>query len=234
MSSHPPAREKDLEIAAGVAYDIGLVSDDKFVLTGSYSIDLLTGARVEHNDIDANIFTNNTPRALARVALLFKGRGNFAQTKKTEGRLEYRYTDGDRVGQFELQIVQYSDVHEHTDGSINFVLPGENPKREVIVPTVQQQVEINSNSGETYTFNVKSLPFAIATWALRISGAALNQKRQVRQTDIDHFVYLLNTPHSDEAVRIALQHHPQMPNEANPDEIIGSALSYLNHGLTNG
>lgn len=219
-------READLQIAARIANKIDTHKEDRFILTGSYSIDLLTGSEVKHNDIDANIFTNNIQRSIARVALLLKADDNLMPILDTNNRLEFSYTDRARASKLELQFIEYANAIENHNGT-DFILPKNGTDHEIIVPTIIQKTRINSITEETYEFSIKSLPYAIATWALRVSGVALSQKRQVRQTDIDHFVYLINTPHDDEAIKDAIRHHPQMPRGADVDNIINIASNYV-------
>ena len=69
MPATPNQRDTDIQIASEVSALVG-TECDFFVLTGSYSIDALTGADVKHNDIDANVFTTDIPTALGRTAAL--------------------------------------------------------------------------------------------------------------------------------------------------------------------
>ena len=62
MPTTPSQRDTDIRIASELSESIETDNDnDFFVLTGSYSIDALTGADIKHNDIDANIFTKDLP-----------------------------------------------------------------------------------------------------------------------------------------------------------------------------
>jgi len=195
--------------------------------TGSYSIDLLTGAEVKHNDIDANVFTDNIQESIRRVALLLGSHECLTKTLHTDSRLEYKYANGDRISELELQFLEYEDAIERSNRT-DFILPSKDSERLVIVPTVFRSANIAITSDKAYLFQVKSLGFAIATWALRISGVALNQKRQVRQTDIDHFTYLVNTPYDIDDVNLSIEHHPQMPQAALPSLVLKNAFSFVN------
>jgi len=226
MSESHSSRKADLHIAADVADQINAFEADNFILTGSYSIDLLTGAEVKHNDIDANVFTDSKQESIGRVALLLGSHKSLTKILHTDSRLEYSYVDGDRTRELELQFVQYTDAVQHSDRT-DFILHSQAIDRSVIVPTVFRRADIASASDESYSFQLKSLEFAIATWALRISGLALNQKRQVRQTDIDHFAYLVNTSHSNDSVNFSIEHHPQMPQSIDPSLVYSKALSLV-------
>jgi len=223
MTKNLLPRESDLQIAANVADKINDINSDNFILTGSYSIDILTGVEVEHNDIDANIFTDSIQESIGRVALLLDSNSKLLKTLQTDSRLEYSYDHGSRTSEIELQFVEYNDVFEHANGT-DFVLSSEESQHTVIVPTVLKAAGFNGSKNEAYEFRVKSLEFAIATWALRISGIALNQKRQVRQTDIDHFAYLIDAQHDIDAVGFSIQHHPQMPLGADANRVLDIAL----------
>lgn len=229
MSESLSSRKADLRIAADVADQINAFEGDNFILTGSYSIDLLTGTEIKHNDIDANVFTDSKEGSIGRVALLLGSHKSLTKILHTDSRLEYSYVDGDRTSELELQFVQYTDAVVHRDRT-DFILHSQETDRSVIVPTVFRSVDIARTSGESYSFQVKSIEFAIATWALRISGVALSQKRQVRQTDIDHFVYLIDTPHDNDVVNFSIEHHPQMPHFIDPSLVLSRALSYVKAG----
>ncbi len=229
MSASPSYRKADLHLAADVADRINSFEGDNFILTGSYSIDLLTGAEVKHNDIDANVFTDSKQESIGRVALLLSSLKNFTKILHTDSRLEYSYVDGDRTSELELQFVQYTDAIEYSDRT-DFILHSQETDRSVIVPTVFRSIDMARTSDEFYSFQVKSIEFAIATWALRISGVALSQKRQVRQTDIDHFMYLIDTPYDNDGVNFSIEHHPQMPQSIDPSLVFSRALSQLKGG----
>ena len=229
MSEGLSSRKADLHIAADVADQINAFQGDHFILTGSYSSDLLTGAEVKHNDIDANVFTDSIQESIGRVALFLGSSKCLTKILHTDNRLDYSYVDGDRTRELELQFVQYTDAIEYSDRT-DFILHSQETDRSVIVPTVFRRADIARTSDEYYLFQVKSLEFAIATWALRISGLALNQKRQVRQTDIDHFAYLVDTPHNNDGVNSSIEHHPQMPQSIDPSFVLSRALSQVKGG----
>lgn len=223
MGTTPNQRDIDIQIASKIAT---LVQNkrDFFVLTGSYSIDALTGADVKHNDIDANVFTVDVPPALHRAATLIQAYASEAELiQQTDDRLEYQYTHRYGATQVEMQFVRYGTFLEDSDGN-KFVLPS-NGSHEVIVPTVQ--AELRETNDHEHVFSVKSLPFAIGTWALRISGVAMDQKRLVRESDIRHFAFLATMPHDRVAVLSAIQHHPQMPDNYNAGDILDASYEIL-------
>lgn len=220
-------REQDLEIAAS-ARDVIDSSEDFFVLTGSYSIEALTKGEVTHNDIDANVFTKNIPQSMARAGLALVGEEVFNEARRIENtkpnRLEYTVPTNEGARDLEIQFVQYDDAMVDESG-LRFKLP-DNSGSPVIVPTVMETLAINDMWSEE--FRVKSLSFAIATWALRISGVALSQKRAVRQSDVDHFAFLAKAPHSTDEVLEAMRFHPQMPQGESPQHVLDLALDKIN------
>lgn len=217
-------RDGDIQLASRIQALLAGQGQDIFVLTGSYSIDALTGDTVSHNDVDTNIFTPDIPRSIARTGLLLSDVQTIKPSKVTDTRLEYTYTGRTHESQLELQFIEYDDV-EGGLGEQRFVLPSEGDHHAVWVPVVQKM--LTTSSGVGHEFMVKSLPYAIATWALRISGAVTAQKRPVRQSDIDHFAFLLRAPHNVSKVIEAMDHHPQMPPGQNAADILSASKTYL-------
>lgn len=223
-----PTREYDLKIATS-ARDAIDSSEDFFVLTGSYSIEALTKGDVAHNDIDANVFTKNVPQSMARAGSTLMSDEMLSEARRVENtkpnRLEYAVptSEGDR--DLELQFVQYDDAMVDEVG-LRFKLSG-NSASDIVVPTIMETLAINDAQSEE--FRVKSLSFAIATWALRISGVALSQKRAVRQSDVDHFVFLAKAPHSTDEVLESMQFHPQMPQGESAQRALDLALDRINN-----
>lgn len=216
-------RDNDIHIAAKVRSAIDNDSDDYFILTGSYSIEALTHGEIRHNDIDANIFTTNIHRSLGRTASLMNILELYdgaALTEQTDSRLEYLITNRAIQQKLELQFVEFTDISEK-DPSLKFILDND-ATRPNEVPTVIKTLE--DSSGMEHAFRVKSLPYAIATWALRISGVASSQKRAVRGTDIDHFAFLLSSPHDKADVITSMNHHSQMPSGYAAEEVLSRAM----------
>lgn len=221
MNSELLSRETDLQIAGHISDDINENNENYFILTGSYAVDLLTKTNIEHNDIDANVFTDNIQISIGKVGLILESYNNLSNTLKTDTRLEYINQDNAR--QLEIQFIEYEDSIKRKDG-IDFVLSSQYVGHDVVVPSVLCETKINQS--EYHKFAVKSLPFVIATWALRISGIALNQKREVRQSDVDHFKCLIDMPHNNEAVKVAIKNHPQAPAYLDPTDVLDCALAY--------
>lgn len=224
MSTTPSQRDIDIRIASELSESIE-ASSDFFILTGSYSIDALTGADVKHNDIDANIFTKDVPIALGRVATRLQARtdDDMQLTKRTDSRLEYLRSHQYGSTQVEMQFVQYDGLKQNAE-SFDFILPHKSDY-ESIVPIVR--AGLREADGHEHSFFVKSLPFAIGTWALRISGVALDQKREVRESDIRHFAFLAAMPHDKTETLNAIQHHPQMPDNQSATDILDMSYEIL-------
>lgn len=223
MPTTPNKRDTDIRIASEVSELVG-TERDFFVLTGSYSVDALTGADVKHNDIDANVFTTDIPTALGRTATLLHTYASEAElTKQTDDRLEYQYPHQYGLTQVEIQFVRYESFLKDSNGT-NFALPS-NGSHEVVVPTIQ--LALRESNQHEHIFSVKSLPFAIGTWALRISGVALDSKRLVRESDIKHFAFLAAIPHDRVAILSAIQHHPQMPDDYDAADALDASYEIL-------
>jgi hypothetical protein len=227
--SYDTERDTDLNAARRARDVVEAEQDDFLILTGSYSIEALTNGNISHNDVDTNVFTKNVPRAIARVGLQLSTPDILPGSSPIKGtradRLEYDIqgpaSDNRKL---ELQFVEIEDVDEHEDGA-DFWLPSRDG-REIVVPTVNHTLQ--RDNGESLNFRVKTLPFTIATWALRISGVAEAQKRAVRQTDIDHFAFLANSPHETDEVVEAMQRHPQMPADHSAHDALEIALRKAN------
>lgn len=210
---------EELSIAADVANQVK--EPDYFVVTGSHSISLLTGEQVNHNDLDANIFTQDVKRSVESVGLSIEEHlPNLNLTSYKNNRLEYSYKTKSKERQVELQFIKYDDLIRELD-HIHFILNNETKR---VIPTEQRNIKRNDTE---YEFRIKTLPYAIATWALRITGVALNQKRNVRQSDIDHLRHLVNTKHSQEAVARAILSHPQAPTDVDPNTVMRMMNNFL-------
>lgn len=200
-----------------------------FILTGSYAIEALTGNRLQHDDMDANIFTTNLAQDLQRAALLIEELGisesRFSLYKKTADRLEYDLQpalEPVAPGRLEIQFVEVTGVSG--DQLMEFRLKSRT-KDQVKIFTVLASLK-DSNENE-FIFRVKSLPFTIATWAIRISGFAHSPKRSVRDSDLEQFKLLLATEYSHDEVILAMKYHPQMPENITEDQVFEQALTAL-------
>lgn len=195
-------RDADIHTLSAVNTKLGVNSDLRFVVTGSWSFEALTQAPLDHEDMDGNVIGSNSSLALERTAELMdgfkKGQGNFKLFKRTGDRLEYDIEDR----RLEIQFVE--------DGTHK-------------IPTAT--VQLRDSRNEVFDFLVKSLPYTIATWAIRLSGAAIDQKRAVRPTDIEAFKLLLTTKYDLDAVIYAMQDHPQMPKGIQGKEIFKRSLA---------
>ena len=215
--------ERTVDLATGrIVKQITAESpDDFFVLTGSYAIEAVTGGDISHNDIDANIFTTDIARSLARIRRGIATSRVLSDTRITAtkpDRLEYEVAGATGNRQLELQFVHFERAERRAD-YIELWLPPVGG-RDVVIPTEMRTL---STQEGTQDFRVKTLPFAIATWALRISGTAAAQKRAVRQSDIDHFAYLVGSPHDPEEVATAMERHPQMPPGYDARDVLQAA-----------
>lgn len=222
----------DIELPRDVDIRIATLADnvfkpengDHFVLTGSYSIEALTGhSDVTHNDIDANVFTTEVSGARSQ-ALRDVGRicyNGFPELiRRANTRLDYEWPHGtESARKLELQFIAASDMRQEGNDT-TFILGNDN-NREILVPTTMRTLQ--DSTGRESSFRVKTLPYAVATWALRISGIALNQKRMVRDTDIAHFAFLLSTDYDETAILHAVKHHPQMPDGYTAGDILSRA-----------
>jgi hypothetical protein len=196
----------------------GSASD--LVVTGSHAVAMITGLEIPHNDIDVNVLTRNKNQAIATLLSNFKKDKDKTLLKKTPDRLEYRVmTDmcGPRI--FEAQFVSYVDIHEIDDTQSYSWFQDD---RMIIVPT-----KIHRYRNGIY--RAKTLEYLIASWALRISGYALNQKRAVRETDLLQFNLLLSSrDFSESEVFSAMRYHPQNPENVAGETIFSTARAISN------
>ncbi len=199
-----------------------------FVVTGSHAVQLLTGEELYHNDLDANMFVRSG-MALDQVERLISlvnqdSSTSFTLLKKTDDRLEYDVVslENDRPRRVELQIISIDrwtrrELKDYYDLVVGINSSG----REVIVP-------ITAVSKSGFIFRVKTLPYLIATWVIRLSGLALNPKRAIRDSDIEHIRLLLEQGYSYDEVVAAMRCHPQMPSNYSEEEIFQRAMEVVN------
>lgn len=232
-SPNEERRDRDIYALSEINSKI-LTLGMRFILTGSYSIEALTGNRLQHNDIDTNIFSTNLVQDLPRVTALI-GEVSMSEYsavlyKKTSDRLEYdllsasKHADSRRL---EIQFLEVVNISG--DQQMEFSLKGEGKDR-ISVPTVL--VPLKDSKGKEFIFRVKSLPYAIASWAIRVSGVTKDQKRPVRQHDLDLFKLLLLAKSSREDIILAMRYHPQMPKNKSPNEVLQIAQDVLNGSRT--
>ena len=158
-------RDIDLKLLSSVSAQLDSIGGMQLVVTGSYAIEILTGHQLKHEDMDTNIFVSNLSMEIPKVASSMEGLSppglKLRLFKSTDDRLEYdvlpEQADSRRL---EMLFVEAKEV-EGSKGS--YIL-----KDGSIVPTVL--VPIKDSKDQEYLFRVKSLPYNIATWAIRISG----------------------------------------------------------------
>jgi len=226
----PDEKERDREIHALSVVSATINAPGMyFILTGSYATEALTGKRLQHDDMDANIFTTDLTRDLPRAALLIEKLevpGNsFDLYIKTADRLEYDLwlaSEGVAPRRLEIQFVEITDVSG--DQQLEFCLKSKK-KGLVRVPTVL--VPLKDSDANEFIFRVKSLPYTIATWAIRISGFAYSSKRPVRHSDLEQFKLLLTSGYNHNDVLSVIKHHPQMPKGIPESLIFEQALTVL-------
>ena len=82
-------KDSDIHLLANISKKISRVNGIKFVLTGSYAIEALTGQETYHEDIDANILTDDINDSLPKVANKISHMSGLKVYKQTQNRLEY-------------------------------------------------------------------------------------------------------------------------------------------------
>ena len=223
-------RDLDLHVLSVVSSTVNSLPEAHFILTGSYAIEALTGNRLEHSDMDANICVANLCDDLPKIDALITGEikepeTQFRAYKKTVDRLEY---DVDVVSgqiaprRLEIQFVEIVSVSG--TGILEFSLK-ERTDRVLKVPTVLLPLE--DSKGREFLFRIKSLPYSIATWAIRISGFALNPKRSLRSEDRGTFKLLLSQGYDYQEVILVIEGHSQRPIDKTGSQIFEQALKSL-------
>lgn len=221
-------RDFDIHTLSGISSAIENLSGTYFILTGSYAIEALTGSSLSHNDLDANVFTKNLERVVPSVVELFDKQSEMVLHKKTNDRLEYDVISGanfDSPRRLELQFVELVNVSE--DQTLEFTLKSEGENSFNKVPTIV--VPLIDSKGKEEFFRVKSLPYAVATWVIRISNLAQSPKRQVRDSDLEHLRMLLAGEYDLSDVLSIMRSHPQMPRDVAGDWIFEQALRLLSN-----
>lgn len=203
-------KDADIEFLVRLSDRIFGLNDTMFVLSGSYAIEAHTSNSVYHSDIDANIYTHNILIILPIIAniLNLEFERELKLYKKTYNRLEYDLVPNlNRLSPKKLEF-QFNKL----DSKHN-------------VPIVQASL-FNSNKKE-FQFKVKSLPYLIATWAIRISGQATNQKRQLKESDFKKFKQLVLCSYDRKHVIDLINKHPQMPSNLDANDIFNTSLKKL-------
>lgn len=217
-------RSRDLDIMVLSAINFSLEADTemRFVLTGSHAIEALTGNKLDHDDIDANIFTTslkaNVPRVAELVGELSVRGTNLSLFKETEDRLEFDILPN-QANSRRLEI-QFAEVSKTAEPIENFDLKNGGKIPTIIVP-------IKDSKGHEFLFRVKSLPYSIATWAIRISGFARNSKRSLKESDLIHLKLLMTAGFREEDVFTAMNEHPQMPRDMSVIQVFHEAVKKI-------
>ncbi len=182
------AHDIDLYILSKIRTLIEISCNALFVLTGSYALEALTGDDLIHEDIDSNILCVDIPKSMELVSKhIFDTFPKEAFLMvRTADRLEYNLDFG-KIRTLEMQFVKMKEPFL-LQKTVNFMILAKNSDW-VELPTVFEP--LYSSFGEKSYFRVKSLPYSIATWAIRISGNAANPKRQIKQKDLIGFKLLL-------------------------------------------
>ncbi len=201
-------KDSDIHLLANISKKISRVNGIKFVLTGSYAIEALTGQETYHEDIDANILTDDINDSLPKVANKISHMSGLKVYKQTQNRLEYDVLPNiDRIDIKKLEF-QFHKLDEIND-----------------IPTVF--APLTDSKGKDFLFRVKSLPYVIATWSIRISGLATNPLRELKQSDLEQFKLLLSCNHSVDDVLRLIAEHPQTPKGFNALHIFEQSINKL-------
>jgi len=218
-------RDFDVRTLREVDRVVGGLSGSRLVVTGSYAVEMLTRVPLSHDDIDINVFTEDKATDLPQIAIKLESLDSYRPYMQTDSGLGYFV--GSRHGSFTPRRLemQFVEVEEASEFASVFTLKG----TDFAVPTVS--LPLVDSAGSESIFRVKSLSFLIATWAIRISGAAEKQKRDVRASDVDHFRLLLTRDHDREDVLLAMSRHPQMPKGIPESKVLSDALRKANNTL---
>ncbi len=222
--------QKDLDITIINHVRRRLSEDSRlcFVVSGSYAIEALTRSdSITHSDIDSNVFTQDSSAAMKAIPALLSRRHvsdvDFSLYKLTSDRIEYDVQANVECpecpkSRLEIHVLSAKSIEE-----MCVILDDSAHNRLARVDLTE--TELADSAGNSSKILVKSLAYSVATWALRISDAAQNQLRPVRQSDIDSFMLLLEQGTDSVDVIKAMENHPQMPMGANAQEIYQSALT---------
>lgn len=201
-------KDSDIHLLANISKKINRINGTKFVLTGSYAIEALTGQETYHEDIDANILTDDINDSLPKVANKISHMSGLKVYKRTRNRLEYDVLPNiDRVCIKKLEF-QFHELDQKND-----------------IPTVF--TPLTDSNGKNFLFRVKSLPYVIATWSIRISGLATNPLRELKSSDLEQFKLLLSCNHNVDDVLNIIKRHPQMPIGVDEREVLEKSLAKL-------
>lgn len=228
-------RDSDIHTLAAVNKVLSQSRKMRFLISGSYALEALTQAPIDHGDMDTNIFTPDIPEAKVIAQALLSQPilplGLLLPYKQTPDRLEYDVKATNQVVDYrrlEIHLVEaLQGPEEHSD---TYVLT--DSKNHKVSQVNLVDAGLRDSLGHEYLFKVKSLAYSLATWALRISGVVKNQLRPVRDTDLESFSLLLTQDFSLAEVNLAMVHHPQMPENTRPEEVFQIAQEILKRNKT--
>ena len=218
-------RDNDIRTLAEVNGALSPLRNMSFLVTGSYAIEALTHAPVDHGDMDANVFAPDLPQARAATLELLNTAHDLRPYKQTSDRLEYDIqpsTQSVDPRRLEIHLVQaQADLVQPN----TYVLANPNSRKIFQISLVDAWLK--DSKGRDHFFKVKSLAYSLATWAIRISGLAQNQLRPVRDSDLELFKLLLSQTFTLAEVNSAIEHHPQTPENIRPEKIFQTAKDIL-------
>lgn len=219
-----PSERKDVDIntISIVQNEINQIPGIYFILSGSYGLAALrSDLPLEHNDIDATVYAQNVNMAVGNVDRAIVNSTKLSQVPNrfniTRDRLEYLI--GDRY--LELQFGEL--ISAVTYPETVFSVRGKH--RDYFVPTTI--AKLHNSRGEYTTVRVKTLPYIIGTWAIRLSGFAMDQKRIPETRDFEQFKYLLMLGIEESLIEQAMECHPQFPDGVSGKSILGRAKRNL-------
>ena len=219
-------RDLDIGILNRVSGLVGEIPGSVFVLTGSYSVEALTRTLLLHNDMDTNVFTRDLAQNLPKIDSLLGKWDDVALYKRSDDRLEYDVlSEGGLISprRLELQFIEFINSEER-DNLLRLTLGG---KEGGFFSVPVTRAGLLDSKGKESVFRVKSLPFAIATWVIRLSGSVKNPKRSVRESDLDHLRLLVSGNFKKTDVLTEMGHHPQMDKLASAPEMFDEAMRRL-------
>ncbi len=137
--------------------------------------------------------------------------------KKTKDRLEYdihaaRHVN--KIRRLELHFFKTVKIIKHGKDVVIFTKKDRHTYK---IPTTTSH--LYNALGQPYTFRVKTLSYMIATWIIRISGAATNTKRMIAPRDIKNLKALRSMNYRTKEIIAEMAQHPQMPTNVDADKL---------------
>lgn len=225
-------KDFDISILSAVKQEVSTHAMH-LIVTGGHAIAALTGEYlVNPNDMDTNIYSERENKQALGITHqfindTFRHMGLSPIVIMSDDRLVYKipFQDSNGLRDLEIEFYRISDVCDQ-DGLLKYSLVGKNGQVFQVPTTLAVLQDSNSTDHE---FRVKSLQYAVATWMLRISGSALNPKREIRESDLIQLGQLLRVLKKEdyEKVLLEIRQHPQFPIEEDEVKIFKNALSVL-------